>query len=89
MTVRASDNGRAVDVRTSGLPAVAGYYEVWLFDPAANKMVAIGTLGTGYAGTFTVPNGLDLTKFHVVDVSDQKLNGDNTHQRSVLRGTLR
>ncbi|GAB3492910.1 anti-sigma factor [Flexivirga lutea] len=87
-TVRASKDGRAVDVRTSRLPATSGYYEVWLFDPQANTMVAIGTLGAGHDGSFPVPAGLDLGKFHVVDVSAQKLNGDNTHQRSVLRGSL-
>lgn len=86
--VRAAQDGRTVDVRTSRLPATSGYYEVWLFDPQAKTMVAIGTLGRGRAGSFTVPAGLDLHKFHVVDISAQKLNGDNTHQRSVLRGSL-
>jgi hypothetical protein len=87
-TMHSSSTGYSMDVRTKGLPAYNGYYEVWLFNPSANKMVAIGTLGAGGVGSFTVPGGIDTQAYHVVDVSAQRYNGDNRHQRSVLRGPL-
>jgi hypothetical protein len=86
--MRASGDGYQMQLTTSGLPAPAGYYEVWLYDPSANKMVAIGTLGTDARGTFTVPAGIDTRAYHIVDVSDQRYNGNAAHQTSVLRGAL-
>ena len=77
-----------MSVSADGLPADDGYYEVWLFNPSINQMVAVGTLGAGGRGCFTVPDGIDLRAYHVVDVSAQKYNGNNTHERSVLRGPL-
>jgi hypothetical protein len=51
-------------------------------------MVAVGTLGDDDRGSFTVPAGLDLTAYHVVDVSAQNYDGNPAHQQSVLRGQL-
>ncbi len=87
-TMHTSTAGYTMDVRTHGLPAYNGYYEVWLYNPSVGTMVAIGTLGTGGKGSFTVPGGIDTQAYHVVDVSAQRYNGDNRHQRSVLRGAL-
>lgn len=87
-TMLPAADGFQMQLTTSGLPAPAGYYEVWLYDPSAGKMVAIGTLGTDAKGTFTVPAGIDTHAYHVVDVSNQRYNGDPAHQTSVLRGTL-
>jgi len=87
-TVRPSAHGYQLDVTTSGLPARDGYYEVWLYAPSSNTMVAVGTLGTGGRGTFTVPAGIDLSAYHVVDVSAQNYDGNAAHQRSVLQGPL-
>ena len=88
-TMRSSTDGFEMHVSTAGLPAPHGYYQVWLFDPSANRMVRhLGTLGNDAMGTFTVPAGIDTHAYHVVDVSDQRYNGDPTHQTSVLRGAL-
>lgn len=86
--VHPSDDGYRIDLDTGNLPAPSGYYEVWLFDPSIGQMVAIGTLGTGARGSFTVPAGLDMSAYHVVDVSAQRFDGNPVHQRSVLRGSL-
>jgi hypothetical protein len=80
--------GYTLSVAADGLPAPRGYYEVWLFNPSINQMVAVGTLGAGARGSFTVPDGIDLGAYHVVDVSAQKYDGNNAHERSVLRGPL-
>lgn len=87
-TMHAASGGFVMDVRTSGLPARDGFYEVWLYDPSATKMVAIGLLGSGGRGSFTVPAGLDVAAYHVVDVSIQRYNGDPQHGTSALRGQL-
>ncbi len=86
--VHNSPNGDTLQVSTTNMPAPAGYYEVWLYNPSINQMVAVGTLGTGAQGSFTVPSGIDLNAYHVVDVSAQRYDGNNTHERSVLRGSL-
>jgi len=87
-TVRPAAHGYQLDVATSGLPARNGYYEVWLYAPSSNIMVAVGTLGIGGQGSFTVPAGIDLSAYHVVDVSAQNYDGNAAHQRSVLQGPL-
>ncbi len=88
VVVHRSSDGYRLDVDTHGLPQRSGYYEVWLYDPQINTMVAIGTLGTGGRGTFTVPAGIDLRAFDIVDVSAQNYDGNPAHQRSVLQGPL-
>jgi hypothetical protein len=87
-TVHETAAGPQLSVRTHGLPLRAGYYEVWLFNPTANKMVAVGTLPQTGAATLPVPPGLDVDAYHVVDVSAQLYNGNPTHRQSVLRGAL-
>ncbi len=89
-TIRASGANAQLTVTTRGLPPSAGYYEVWLFDPRANNMVAVGALGADGAGSYTLPAGIDLTGYHVVDISAQQYRGGSviTHANSVLRGQL-
>jgi hypothetical protein len=87
-TVTQSADGSTLAVTTAGLPARNGFYEVWLYNPTINRMVAVGTLGDDDRGSFTVPAGLDLTAYHVVDVSAQNYDGNPAHQQSVLRGQL-
>ncbi len=86
--VRRSPDGYTLQVNTEKLPAPPGYYEVWLYNPSINQMIAVGTLGSGARGSFTVPDGIDLIAYHLVDVSAQRYDGNNTHERSVLRGPL-
>ena len=87
-TVHQTSTGQQLSVRTGNLPLRNGYYEVWLFDPTANKMVAVGTLPRTGTATYPVPPGLDVTSYHLVDVSAQDYNGNPAHQQSVLRGGL-
>ena len=87
-TVKPAADGSTLAVTTAGLPVRNGYYEVWLYNPTINHMVAVGTLGDDARGTFTVPAGLDLAGYHVVDVSAQNYDGNPAHQQSVLRGQL-
>ncbi|GAB3461139.1 anti-sigma factor [Kineococcus endophyticus] len=64
-----------------------GYLEAWLLD-ADGGMVSLGTMA-GDDMTVTVPAGVDLSRFDVVDVSREPLDGDPGHSSdSVLRGRL-
>jgi len=87
-SIHGTSDGEQLTVRTGGLPLRAGYYEVWLFNPTSNKMVAVGTLGKNGGGSFPVPPGLDVRDYHVVDVSAQDYDGNPVHKQSVLRGGL-
>ena len=75
-------------VRVTGMLEPTGFYEVWLYDPSADKMVAIGTLGSSDSVDLPVPAAVDPRAFHVVDISAQPLNGDPSHGQSMLQGSL-
>lgn len=89
-TVEQVDGQAVLVVKVPGLPSVPdGYYEVWMATPDTSTMVAIGTLNAGTEGRFTLPAGMDMTTFPVVDVSVEKFDGDNGHSaQSVVRGEL-
>ncbi|WP_214407365.1 anti-sigma factor [Pseudonocardia lacus] len=91
--LRADDEDRMrVDLR--GVPDLDGgdYLEVWLLAPDGTRLVSLGGLTPGdgaYHGTFTVPRGLPITEFSIVDVSVERWDGDPGHSTlSVLRGPL-
>jgi hypothetical protein len=84
-----SDGQLRIDVRN--LPLTSGFHEVWLLDPdTPGKMVAVGNLpGKSSEAVLTVPQGTDLNRYRLVDVSDEPHDGDATHSgKSLLRGTL-
>lgn len=81
--------GRRLVVRVDGLTPRPGFYEVWLLDRDAKKMIAIGLLPAQGEATFDLPANLDLAGYPVVDVSLQQYNGSPEHSGdSVVRGTL-
>lgn len=84
-----SDGGLVLRLDARSLPADSdGFYEVWLLDEAAERMVPLGVL-VGGSGEFAVPPELDLGEYPVVDVSVEPLDGDPTHSgNSLLRGSL-
>jgi hypothetical protein len=84
-----SPDGQVVRVDATALPPVDGYYEVWLIDEDVAGMIALGALPAGSVGTFTVPPGVLIEDFPILDISLEPLNGDPTHSKeSVLRGVL-
>ncbi len=81
-------DGDELVVDVSHLTTGEGFYEVWLIDPDTFQMVGLGAL-TNDAGRFPIPDGLDLRRYTVVDVSLEPLDGDPVHSRdSVVRGEL-
>jgi anti-sigma-K factor RskA len=71
------------------VPALdTGYYEVWLLQPDAQRMVPVGVVQQG-ATVLPLPADLDLSAYPLVDVSVEPLDGDPTHSGvSVARGEL-
>jgi anti-sigma-K factor RskA len=66
-----------------------GYYEVWMATADTATMVAIGNLNPGETAEYTLPVGMDLASFPVVDISLEHFDGDPGHSAtSVVRGTL-
>ncbi len=62
---------------------------MWLFNPTTQGMTPVGTLGDHGGGTFTIPAGIDLRDYHVIDVSAQDYGGATVqHGQSVLQGPL-
>lgn len=81
-------SGPELDVTASGLPPQQGYYEIWVYD-GERDMVSIGVLGADATAALALPPTLDLRRFHVVDISLEQYDGEQTHSAvSVLRGTL-
>jgi anti-sigma-K factor RskA len=90
VTVLAEGTTRHMIVRTrdlAGLPSQR-FYEVWLLDPATQKMLAVGVLPPSGNGAYEVTAGL-MAGYSAVDVSLQPDDGNPAHsQTSVLRALL-
>lgn len=80
-----------VDVIDAGAGAEAGadLREVWLLTADATGLVSVGLLD-GASGRFSIPAGIDLSEYPVVDVSAEPEDGNPAHSGdSIVRGTLR
>ena len=65
-----------------------GLREVWLLTADATGLVSVGLLD-GATGRFSIPAGVDLAEFSVVDVSAEPADGNPAHSGdSIVRGTL-
>ncbi|MCH8564680.1 anti-sigma factor [Nesterenkonia sp. LB17] len=61
----------------------AGYFEVWLRDEDGTQLISLGSATAG-STTFTVPAGIDLSQYPVVDVSHEHFDGDPGHSGITL-----
>ncbi|WP_448809566.1 anti-sigma factor [Agromyces bauzanensis] len=62
--------------------------EVWLIRSDASGLVSLGLLD-GASGRFTIPSGIDLAEYPIVDVSAEPLDGQPAHSGdSIVRGEL-
>jgi hypothetical protein len=85
---RLPDGHRTLRLRLE-TPAIGrDYREVWLIDPRTKALVSLGIVDRT-TGTFAVPNDLDLTSYDLVDVSNERPDGNPAHSGdSIVRGTL-
>ncbi|MGV8966551.1 MAG: anti-sigma factor [Cellulomonas sp.] len=82
------DGARVLVVTLDGGVQPGDFREVWLIDRDVQRLVSLGVL-EGSTGRFTVPAGLDLTDFAVVDVSQEPFDGVPAHSgNSIVRGIL-
>lgn len=88
--VEEDETGRHLHVTVPDLPPVEdGYYEVWMATADASTMVAVGTLGPSGDSILTLPAGMNVADFPLVDVSVEHFDGDPGHSaQSVVRGLL-
>lgn len=88
-SVQQVNGDQVLNVQASGLPATDGFYEVWLLAPDAVGMISVGMLDASEGGQFTLPAGIDLAAFPIVDISLEHYDGVATHSTdSILRGKL-
>ena len=81
------DGTRQLMIRLSN-DHIAGFRGVWVGSADLSKMVSLGVLDND-SGIFTIPAGIDLAQYPIVDISDQPYNGDPAHSAdSIARGTL-
>jgi anti-sigma-K factor RskA len=85
-TMYETSDGLELDLAMT-LPKTKGYYEVWLLDANAKRLVSLGPIRPD--GRYEVPKGLDPGNFPVVDVSVEDFDGNPAHSGdSLLRGEL-
>lgn len=73
---------RVLAVELTGAPS-GGYREVWLRDEAGSRLLSLGTM-SGESARLGVPDGVDLERFPVLDVSQEDLDGDPSHSGLTL-----
>ncbi|WP_423181523.1 hypothetical protein [Arthrobacter sp. NyZ413] len=67
---------------------ITGFRGVWLGSADLSRMVSLGVLAND-SGVFTIPAGVDLAQYPIVDISNQPYNGNPAHSAdSIARGTL-
>jgi hypothetical protein len=80
--------GRVLEVDLDAPELDDAYYEVWLLQSDAQRMVQVGVVQRG-ATVLPLPEGIDLGAYPLVDVSVEPLDGVPTHSGdSVARGQL-
>ncbi|MBC7441427.1 MAG: anti-sigma factor [Ramlibacter sp.] len=86
---KTADGHREVVVDLTGATQDAGLREVWLIKADASGLISIGLLD-GDTGHFSIPDGVDLSQFPLVDVSVEPDDGNPAHSGdSIVRGELR
>lgn len=64
------------------------YREVWLITGDASALISLGVLA-GTEGTFSIPDGVDIRDYVLVDVSQEPIDGKPGHSGdSIVRGEL-
>ena len=82
------DGTRVIDVNFEAPATEGGFREVWLITSDATALVSLGIV-EGTSGQFTVPDGLDVSRYDLVDISEEQFDGNPAHSGdSIVRGQL-
>lgn len=88
VVVESEDGERQLKVELEDADADDGFREVWLITADASALVSLGVLD-GAAGTFDIPDDVDLRDYVLVDISQEPEDGDPAHSGdSIVRGEL-
>jgi hypothetical protein len=88
LVVERPDGTREVRVTLDADATDDGFREVWLITADASALVSLGLL-EGAEGSFVIPEGIDITEYVLVDVSQEPIDGDPNHSGdSIVRGEL-
>lgn len=83
-----ADGRRWLVVTMTTSRPVDGVQQVWLMSRDASAMTPVGLMAHDDE-RFPVPNGIDVSRYPVVDISDEEPGGAPTHSgNSIVRGTL-
>ena len=83
------DGARIVQVSFEAPAPQDGYREVWLITTDTTRLVSLGVV-RGVTGAFTIPDGVDISTYDLVDISDEPYDGNPAHSgNSIVRGQLR
>lgn len=86
-TLVSDQQATVLQLEVDGLEPIDGYYEVWLLTPEVDALISLGPLRSD--GRYELPDGLDHSRYSVVDVSIEAHDGDPNHGgNSILRGGL-
>ncbi len=82
------NSARTLILDTSDVPVPRGeYLELWLIDSNVDKMVSLGAARPD--GRYSIPAGINLADYPVVNVSAEPLDGNPKHSgASLLRGIV-
>lgn len=84
-----NDGARTLTVTLDGAATSDDYREVWLIRNDGEALVSLGILEKS-TGQFSIPSGLDLDEYGLVDISFEPVDGDPAHSGdSIVRGELR
>lgn len=63
------------------------FFELWIIDTQVEGMYSLGPISSD--GSYSVPSGIDVSEFPIVDISVEPDDGNPAHSgTSVYRGTL-
>lgn len=83
-----STGSRIVTVSLDAPETSGGFREVWLISSDTSRLVSLGIV-YGATGTFTIPDGVDLARYDLVDISEEAIDGNPAHSGdSIVRGQL-
>jgi len=79
---------RTVQVDLSAPAREGDYREVWLISSDVTELVSLGVVN-GDRATLAIPEGVDLARYDLVDISSEPYDGDPAHSGdSIVRGQL-
>jgi hypothetical protein len=82
------DGTRVIEVKFDAPAAAGGYREVWLITSDASALVSLGVV-EGTSGQFTIPDGLDIDRHDLVDISEEQFDSNPAHSGDlIVRGQL-